>query len=117
MSKTAKALVSWVPSAKGGRKKPPTGAVYSTIARFADDPKWPDESWSLVVRKLRVYGGGRFWFAEVQFLMEEAPHELLRSGGRFDLYEGRKLVATGLVRGSQAKAPGAASSLQAVLLS
>jgi len=29
--------------------------------------------------------------------MEEAPHELLREGERFLFYEGRKLVAKGVI--------------------
>jgi hypothetical protein len=111
-----KALISWVPAAKGGRKQPPTGPTYTTVARFADDPKWPQEAWSLVVRKLRTYGGGCLWFAEVGFLVpEHAPNELLRAGARFDLYEGRKLTATGLVRGAHARPPAQTRSLESVL--
>src|SRR5438045_2240696 len=52
---TARAIVSWVPAAKGGRRKPPSGPVYSTVARFVDDPGWPAEAWSLVLRKVRTY--------------------------------------------------------------
>ncbi|MEO6435554.1 MAG: hypothetical protein ABIP55_07300 [Tepidisphaeraceae bacterium] len=115
--RSAKALVSWVPAAKGGRKRAPAGPMYSTVARFADDLNWPAEAWSLVVRKIRDYGGGRFWFAKVEFLVDDAPHGLLKPGARFDLYEGRKFVATGLVRGAQAKPPQKTRALQAVLLS
>ena len=116
-SRVAKAVISWVPAAKGGRKQPPTGPVYSTVARFTDDPDWPARAWSLVVRKLKAYGGGRFWFAQVEFLVDAAPHDLLRPGARFDLDEGRKLAATGLIRAERSRAPQQARSLQSVLLS
>lgn len=114
VKKPVRALISWVPAAKGGRKSLFEGEVYSTVVRFADDPNWPDVTWSLAVRRLRTYAGGRFWYAEVQFLSDQAPQGLLRAGARFDLYEGRKLTATGLIR---SKPPHRAGELSAVLLS
>jgi hypothetical protein len=117
MSKVAKAWISWVPAAKGGRKKFPTGPTYCNVVHFRDDPKWPGEAWSLVIRKVRSYRGGRFWFATIEFLMEDAPHELLHAGARFSLHEGKKLAATGLVRSDNAKPPAQPTTVQAVLLS
>jgi hypothetical protein len=52
----------------------------------------------LTVEYIRSYAGGQHLYARVCFLSPEAPSELLHEGSRFQLYEGRKLVATGLVR-------------------
>lgn len=113
MKKTARALVSWVPTAKGGRRTPFVGDSYTTVARFADDPAWPNVAWTLVVKRLRTFSGGRFWFAELQFLADEAPTELLKPGARFDLFEGRRLTATGLIR---TRPPQHAREMSSVLL-
>jgi hypothetical protein len=37
------------------------------------------------------------WLAQVRFLVDEAPHEILVEGARFELYEGEKCVARGTV--------------------
>lgn len=121
MNQNAKALVSWIPESKGGRRTPPTGTGpspgYSTICRFADDASWPQTAWTLVLRLERAYGEGRYWLADVQFLVPEAPHHLLKDGARFELYEGRKMVATGLVQSIAAPIPTEATPFEAVLLS
>jgi hypothetical protein len=101
----ARAIISWVPRTKGGRTAPPAGPVYSTVCRFADDTGWPNTAWSLVLQRLQPYAQGRYWFAEVHFLAPAAPEGLLRSGARFELYEGRRLVATGQVKGVAARPP------------
>ena len=98
MSKTVKALISWVPANKGGRRQPPIGPSYKTCVRFDEDPSWPDEAWTLVVDFIRSYGDGQYLYAKVYFLMPDAPDKFLHAGSRFQLYEGRRLVATGLVR-------------------
>jgi hypothetical protein len=35
------------------------------------------------------------WIADVHFLVDEAPHEWLRLGREFELYEGKRRVAVG----------------------
>lgn len=117
MTTTMHAVVSWVPSSKGGRPEPPSGPVYSTVARFEEDRTWPHKAWSLVVRKLDAFEGGRFWFAEVGFLADTGPVDLLHPGARFELHEGPHLVATGLISPSAAQAPSRAEEFAAVLLS
>lgn len=97
MKKVANAYISWVPAGKGGRKQPPSGPLYSTLVRFDDDTTWPHEAWSLVVRCLRSVESGRFWYAQVEFLVEEAPQDLLHSDSRFQLFEGRRMTATGII--------------------
>lgn len=98
MTKSAHAMISWVPASKGGRQVPPAGPSYTTLVRFDDDKTWPNSSWSLVVDFITSFQNGQYTVAKVHFLVEDAPHELLKEGGRFQLYEGRRMVATGLVR-------------------
>jgi hypothetical protein len=86
------------------------------VCRLADDPGWPNTAWSLVLQRLQPYAKGRYWFAEVHFLAPEAPNHLLRSGARFELYEGRRLVATGQVKGVSARAPADERPLATALL-
>ncbi len=96
------ATVSWKAKENGGRSAPPLGEgvpPYATMVRFLepDDP-WPPESvWSLVVEKKLAFDDYN-WLADVRFLAEAAPKECLVPGRKFELYEGPKCVATGLVR-------------------
>lgn len=99
MMETKKALIEWVPNELGGRSKPPLGTgtpPYSTVVRFTDEP-WPHPSgcWSLAICKIEEFGNEWRWVADVYFRMEDAPHEALRSGREFELYEGGKMVAHG----------------------
>lgn len=96
---TKRATIEWIPKDQGGRNKPPLGVgspAYSTEVRFIGDP-WPpvDASWSLVIEKDESLSGEFKWVADVHFLVSEAPHEELRAGRKFELYEGNKRVATG----------------------
>jgi hypothetical protein len=54
------------------------------------------------VEFLRSYAQGQYVYARIGFVSPEAPSDLLHEGSRFQLYEGRKLVATGLVRAGDA---------------
>ena len=42
----AKGKIYWVPADAGGRKAPPTGPRYSSVARFKDhNANWPEQAW------------------------------------------------------------------------
>jgi hypothetical protein len=92
-------MIRWMSAAEGGRNHPPEGPTYSTVARFEDErDKWPREAWSLIVEPVKSFGqGGEAVLANVRFLVDEAPRELLRPGARFELCEGRRVVAKGVV--------------------
>jgi hypothetical protein len=95
------AVVDWIPKADGGRSKPPLGVgipAYATEVRFIDDP-WPPAgaSWSLVIVKREPLSSDLRWTADVHFLVDEAPHDSLREGREFELYEGNKCVARGRI--------------------
>ncbi len=54
--------------------------------------------------------------AKIEFLMEEAPHELLQEGERFLFSEGRKLVAKGVIIASSLASPNDISDFEVALL-
>ncbi|MDB5291547.1 MAG: hypothetical protein JWL69_2788 [Phycisphaerales bacterium] len=93
----ARAYISWVPLGEGGRRRPPAGPVYSTIAYFEGDENWPKQAWSVVLRFVRPLNGGQCLIADVDFAVPEAPAALLGKGSRFELLEGRHRVAKGVV--------------------
>ena len=100
---TKKAAIEWPPEAMGGRTKPTHGIGaprYSTVVRFVDEP-WPSPSgaWSLMICKDERLSDEYQWIADVHYLVPEAPHDSLREGRRFELYEGKKRVALGRVLG------------------
>jgi hypothetical protein len=90
--------LTWIAHEAGGRQLPPSGTgPYTTIVRLLDaNEAWPAPvAWSLVIERERVVGDEFHWIAAVQFLAAEAPHEAMRPGGRFELYEGDRCVAVG----------------------
>jgi hypothetical protein len=78
MNEWQNARICWISAAAGGRKQPPTGPRYLTVARFNDDA----DDWSVVVE-------GR-----IRFLTPDAPIHLLQPGQRCELVEGKRVIAT-----------------------
>lgn len=116
MNRTIEAMISWVPREKGGRREPPVGPTYMTVAHFEGDTTWPREAWTLVVKPRKLLRGGHYMVADVAFLADQAPSHLLRRGNRFQLFEGPRLVATGIVRPRRSSAPCRAAEFQEALL-
>lgn len=76
----------------------PRGEQFATPARFerqGDD--WTTDAWSLVVRAVGPVLPDATQPVSVRFLMDDAPQDWLASGSRFELYEGRLLLAEGVV--------------------
>lgn len=97
-----RAQVHWKTKAEGGRSKPPAGIgspPYATVVRFTDsDEPWPPENaWSLVIEKIESESDEYDWVADIRYLVDEAPHDELRPNRQFELYEGAKLVASGIL--------------------
>jgi hypothetical protein len=67
--------------------------------RFTDiNEPWPhDTVWTLVVEKVESLDGEQEWIADVHYLMPGAPADALRAGRAFELYEGGKCVASGVL--------------------
>jgi hypothetical protein len=97
-----RAKIEWVRPEEGGRSSPPSGSgspPYATLVKLggSNEPWPPSEAWSLVVEKVEA-SNPFTWEAEVKFLADGAPAELLTSGRTFELYEGHKRVAAGTLR-------------------
>ncbi len=93
------ASIEWLTQEEGGRKQPPTGEeppVYWAVVKLLDvEPQ--SNSWSMYVRKEASSDDGHKWDAVVKFRVDEAPHHLLSDNVRFELYEGPKRVANGII--------------------
>jgi len=96
MSSRVHAKFIWVPKEQGGRESlPPVSFV--TPARFEKYKDLrPDNAWW----SLRFDFSDTpedFSVAEISFLVEEGPQELLQPGSKFDIFDGSRLVASGEV--------------------
>ena len=92
------AKLIWIPFEEGGRRQVPHGSLYSTVARFEKEiDKWPIEAWSIVLESMKTLENPNSMLAEIRFLVQNAPVDLLESGNKFELFEGHKLVARGEV--------------------
>src|SRR5262249_16698388 len=94
------AEIRWLPAKAGGRTAPPEGgATYSTLARFSheSEEQWRREAWSLKLHLLEPADSNGLQRARLQFLPEARPTECLKPGARFELYEGRRRVAEGVI--------------------
>ena len=96
-----KAHVRWLRSDEGGRRNPPSGEQYSTVARFEDqtDEEWKKNAWSLVVDFTDGPDDAGRQIVSVRFLSENGPIEWLSPSRSFALFEGGKKVAEGVVLG------------------
>jgi hypothetical protein len=95
MNNQHRARIRFLSAEEGGRTTPPTGPIYSTVARFNDmsDTLIHDDVWSIVV----TFGerSGYEMVVGIEFLSPHAPHMLLREGACFQLLEGKRVVARG----------------------
>ena len=97
MTTAHKARIRWLSAATGGRQTFPAGPKYSTVARFPSQSDWEREAWSIVADFDGPVNEGGEVTADIRFLSASAPHDLLCRGGTFELYEGAKKVAEGVV--------------------
>jgi hypothetical protein len=94
------ARITWKQHEDGGRTTPPAGVgtpPYSTVVRFCSEPWPPAILWTLVIEKIESQSTDYEWIAKVHYLVDEAPHDELRPLREFELYEGNKCVATGIL--------------------
>lgn len=90
MNKVVKVIVTWV-----NRKLSnlPKGLQYITVAKFKED-NWKLEAWSVVIEfEEAPTKQGNPSKGMAKFLVDNAPHERLKSGETFELYEGKEQVA------------------------
>ena len=84
--------IRWTTLGEGGRVQPPAlmaGQTYCPVSRFESLP----DDWSV---SIQISPGAGCYLLE--FLVEAAPHQALVKGAKFELMEGRKVVARGIVR-------------------
>ena len=115
-SRASHALISWLPRERGGRERLPPGPVYSTMARFEDDSRWPHEAWSVVVEFVRSFNEGRYTLAAIRFLSPSGPNELLEEGNRFELLEGGRRVAKGVILPERVDVPAELNPFETALI-
>ena len=95
MKKTAKARITWMPIEDGGRKHIlPVGMRYCPIIVFEAENSG-ETLWSAEVYNTSIEG--RLSYADVSYLVNEAPFDLLTVGNKFSLYEGQSVVAEGAI--------------------
>ncbi len=99
MKKIVKAQITWITQENGGRKNPPViGTRYCPIVVFDTMDKGKGEFWSadFICTEVNVKMNSIVDFA---FLVEDAPTEYLVNGNKFELFEGNKKVAFGVIIG------------------
>jgi hypothetical protein len=116
MNNSHRAMISWISAEDGGRMQPPPGPKYIGVVQFEEDPSEPFGAWSLAVNFERRFSGGKVILAQVQFLVDEAPDQLLHSGSRFALFEGRKRVAKGVVLPATVQVPDEVNDFESALI-
>ena len=96
------AKIKWLSAEEGGRRTPiPVVSNERDNNRYCPIIVFPNaitngESWSAdiyVKSQIDKYES----IAKISYLFENAPFELLKAGANFELYEGGRLVATGMV--------------------
>jgi hypothetical protein len=108
--KSVQAFIRWFAQRGDG------SGWYSTVARFEDDENWPHQAWSLMVKVNHHYRDGLFSHATVQFLANEAPQQLLSEGSRFELLEGKRRIAKGVVLPAQVEVPADINDFESALI-
>jgi hypothetical protein len=88
-----RAYITWLTPEQGGRKTPPSGPRYTPTARFDGGI----EDRSVVLELVSQPTGSADWIADIRFLFDDAPQELLSHGASFGLFEGKRCVAHGIV--------------------
>jgi len=103
---------------KGGMRFVPRNKSFRADVVFDIDEHWPAEGWTLVVWPGRHFQheGKQFSFADVEFLVDNAP-DFLHSGNRFRLLDGRRTIAHGMVAGPRAFPPRTIKRFEHSLLS
>lgn len=89
--------VCWTPPEEGGRVFVPQVGRYSAVTQFPEDGPNQEVAWSIVIDldlPSPPAAGRGASFAHARFLFDTAPHERLKPGRTFDLFEGPRKVAS-----------------------
>jgi hypothetical protein len=96
------AVIDFIQKSQGGRISPPPSCItskgscpYSPIIRFNDDPS---NSWSINVEFYEKSSSHpNLSYYHLSFISPDAPDSKPINHAEFSLYEGKKLVAHGLI--------------------
>jgi len=117
MSLKARAVILWIPASRGGRSQVPSPmAGYTAPARFDSDPQQKLGSWSLRIFTGKKLKGNKVIDARVGFLADDAPGNLLQPRAKFQLLEGSRVVAKGVVLPPSIRPPAKITGFEEVLL-
>jgi hypothetical protein len=93
MNRGVKVQVKWASDKM--KQGLPSSKCYSTVAKFPDDHDWPENSWSIVLEfESPEIAHAKSFEATARFLMPNGPHERLKPGCVFEMYEGVRQTAT-----------------------
>lgn len=97
MNPTFKAQIKWLSKEQGGRNvPPPVGSRFGSIIVAKNERLNSKEAcWSLII-EINEKTSELETVARVNYLSEEAPNKL-KKNFKFDLYDGNKLVAEGII--------------------
>lgn len=88
-----KALVIWIKPEDGGKNKiPQIDFIFYPMIKITGDEDLVH--WSLFLINKKFISEYQT-ISEIGFLMEKAPHHLLKTGVKFTLFEGTKEIASG----------------------
>jgi hypothetical protein len=117
MNREMRAIIRWVPTSRGGRQRPPNPAAgYTAPAHFESDPLSTQGNWSVRIIASKELRGDEVIDATIRFVVPEAPQNLLSEGERFELLEGRRVVAKGVVLPAAVAAPNPITEFELALL-
>jgi len=92
------AKIRWLKPQEGGRSQLPRVESLRSVSRFDVDPNYKLGTWDLIIKFKKLPTARSLSIqAEIAFASEDAPAQLLRVGSRFELAEGKKTVARGVV--------------------
>ncbi len=97
MKKEVVAVLHWSDEKYGRKFSVTQDWKYCPIIKFEDQPASTD-LWSAIIYLVRQQHDGSL-FARLTYFSDCAPFELLYSGHRFELFEGARKVANGVVLG------------------
>jgi hypothetical protein len=96
MRKVVRARVCWLTREEGGREEPPPPGTRHCPLIFLKEAPAGCRTWSADVL-CGDLDADLCGLVELSLLVPQAPHQYLRPGNEFELYEGARLVARGRV--------------------
>ena len=95
MNRRFKARIYWLFEKQGGRKEMPFGDKYAPIIKITKPLSKTKDFWSVFVFNRKILNENET-LSDLEYLSPMAPDDLAK-GVEFELREGNKLVATGIV--------------------